>query len=322
MRVLAVLVILAAAVLSGCGYAGEPLPPALSRPMRVTDLQAVERGENIAVQFTVPKRTTEDLAIQGSPDIELRVGVVNGSGFDADSWQRNSDRITGIATDQPVAKVSIPVSRYAAKNVVIGVNVRGPRGISAGWSNFVSLPVVRALPKPEGLSASDANDAVTLTWQAAAASFRLYRKTVESAAWERLAEPAKISYSDGAVEYGKTYQYYVETVQKAGTSVAVSEQSDVLTFKPVDRFPPGVPAALSAVAGARGVEVIWERNLEKDLAGYRLYRNGLRVGGDLTAPSYSDQAAQAGAKYQYQVTAVDAAGNESIKSAASEVEVP
>ena len=55
MRVLAVLVILAAAVLSGCGYAGEPLPPALSRPMRVTDLQAVERGENIAVQFTVPK---------------------------------------------------------------------------------------------------------------------------------------------------------------------------------------------------------------------------------------------------------------------------
>ena len=76
------------------------------------------------------------------------------------------------------------------------------------------------------------------------------------------------------------------------------------------------------MAGARGVEVVWDRNAEKDLAAYRLYRNGQRVGGDLTTPAYSDQAAQAGLKYQYQVSSIDVAGNESAKSTVSEVEVP
>ena len=34
----------AAALLAGCGYIGDPLPPLLNIPARVTDLTAVQRG--------------------------------------------------------------------------------------------------------------------------------------------------------------------------------------------------------------------------------------------------------------------------------------
>ena len=60
--------------LAGCGYPGEPLPPALNRPNRVVDLSAVERGEKIVIHFTLPAKTTEGLPVKQNPDIELRLG--------------------------------------------------------------------------------------------------------------------------------------------------------------------------------------------------------------------------------------------------------
>lgn len=321
MRPAALALLVAAVVLSGCSYAGEPLPPALRMPVRVTDLQATQRGASILVRFTIPKVTTEDLAIQGHPDIELRIGAIDVS-FNTEAWQRTSERVTGLTEEQFVATVVVPVAKYAGKTVVIGVNVHGPQGRTAGWSNFVSLPVVSALLRPEGLVARDAIDSVALEWHAAAGAFRVYRRTSELGEWERVAEPTKPSYSDDAIEFGKTYQYYVEAVEKAGDTAALSEQSDVISFKPHDKFAPATPAGFSAVAGARGLELVWERNIEKDLAGYRIYRDGQRLGSDMTAPSYSDQAVQTGTLYRYQVTAFDLAGNESPKSPVAEAEAP
>ena len=60
-------VVPAALLLTGCGYPGEPLPPALNRPMRVTDLSALERGAKLYVAFTMPVKTTEDQPIRTEP---------------------------------------------------------------------------------------------------------------------------------------------------------------------------------------------------------------------------------------------------------------
>ena len=86
-------------LLTGCGYIDQPLPPALRRPVIVTDLAAVERGSKIIIQFTIPKVTTEDLPLNGKEDIELRIGLPNS---DMAAWQRAADRI-------PVSPGKIPL---------------------------------------------------------------------------------------------------------------------------------------------------------------------------------------------------------------------
>ena len=88
-------------------------------------------------------------------------------------------------------------------------------------------------------------------------------------------------------------------------------------IKPKDTFPPAVPAGLSAVPGSRSIELVWERNTEKDLASYRVFRDGKQVAEGLTAPAYSDRDVKPGTKYTYQVSALDNAGNESAKIASS-----
>jgi hypothetical protein len=308
---------------TGCGYVGNPLPPALKRPVMVTDLAAVERGSKIYIHFTIPKKTTEDLPIKGQEDIELRIGVPPAP-FNMETWIHTSDRVpqTKIVPHGPLAEVELDATKYYGKTVDIAINVHGPSGRSVGWSTFQILPIVPALPKPEGLAASDAPDAVHLEWHAAAPEFRIYRKLVAVPDWQQIGTSPRASYTDPTIEYGKTYQYFVQADEKTDNTYAESDLSDVVTVKPVDKFPPAVPTGLSAITGARSIELRWDRNVEKDFASYRIYRSGNKIAEDLTAPAYSDRDAQPGQKYQYQVSAVDTAGNESAKSAGAEGTIP
>lgn len=304
--------------LTSCGYIGQPLPPALRRPVVVTDLAAVQRGSKIMIHFTVPKVTTEDLPLNGSEDIELRIGLPNS---DMAAWQRTADRIP-VSPRESLASVEWPATKWYNKTVSIAVNVHGPTGHSAGWSRPETLPVVPALPKPEALTATNAPDAVHLEWHAGAPEFRVFRRLQGDANWNQIGTSAKPSYTDNTIDYTKAYEYMVQSDQKIDTRYAESDLSDVAAIKPVDTFPPAVPSGLSPVPGTRSIELVWERNTEKDFAGYRVYRDGQKIAEGLTAPAFSDRDAKAGVKYQYQISAVDNAGNESAKSPAAEGMIP
>ena len=308
--------LLPAVVMAGCGYIGEPLPPALKRPVRVADLTAVERGSKILIQFTIPKVTTEGLPVV-DPEIELRMGTV-GETFQPDRW----DRITAVSQEKGIAKAEVPASTYEGKSLAVGVNVHGPGGKTLGWSNLVSLTVVPALETPQELAAEDGPDSIVLAWRGAAPAFRVFRKTVASPDWVRIGTSDKPAYDDTTIDYGQTYQYYVQGEQKAGEGYAESEESDVKTFKPVDKFPPAVPAGLTVVPGTRSMELVWDRNAEKDFAAYRIYRNGRLLSPTATSPAFSDQDVQPGAKYEYQVSALDTAGNESAKCTVVTAQIP
>jgi hypothetical protein len=303
---------------------GDTLPPALNRPERVQDIAAVERGPNIVVQFTVPTMTTEGLPLKNKDrDIELRVGPPGPGGFNMDEWQRTSDRIPVVVLDKvKMARVEVPAAKYYGKTVDIAVNVHGPGGHTVGWSRFAIVNVVPALPTPEALDASDAPDAVQLEWHAAAPEFRVFRKLVPDVNWTQLGTSTKPSYTDNTIEYGKTYQYQVQSVQKTEEGTAESELSDVHTFKPVDKFPPAVPVGVTAVPGTRTIELVWNRNTEKDFAGYRIYRDGMNIAEGLTAPAFTDRDVQPRVRYRYEVSAVDTAGNESARSAAVDAVIP
>jgi hypothetical protein len=310
--------------LAGCGYMGEPLPPALNRPVRVQDLAAVQRGSKIIIQFTVPTVTTEDIALKkGDRDIELRLGPPSPGGFDMQQWERTSDRIPVVMADkQPLAHLEVPAAKYYGKTLDIAVSVHGPGGRTLGWSQFAIVQVVPELPVPQALETSNAPDAVHLEWHAGAPEFRIFRKLVAEVNWAQIATSTRPSYTDNTIEYGKTYQYMVQSVQKTAEKYAESELSDVSTIRPVDTFAPAVPSGVTAVPGTRSIELVWDRNIEKDFATYRIYRDGKRVADGVTAPSFSDRDVQAKTRYQYQVSSVDNAGNESARSPAVEATIP
>ena len=76
---------------------------------------------------------------------------------------------------------------------------------------------------------------------------------------------------------------------------------------------------LTAITGTKSVELAWDPVSDADLASYRVYRNGTRIADGLQVASYSDRGVMPGAKYSYQISAVDQAGNESVRCAPIEV---
>jgi hypothetical protein len=365
-----------AVFLAGCGYAGEPKPPSLRRPAKVTDLAAVERGAKIVVTFTLPQETTEGLPITGAPDVEMRIGVVPVP-WNQEAWQASSDRIPvpawqaapaasgggsrkatkGVAKTAPgigaagasgasgarvsqasrkkAAKatasaavvltkaffsrtIQIDAAKYTGKPAVIGVRVLGPTGRDDGWST-VSLEVFPVLPVPRNVLAADAPGAVHLQWSADAPAFRIFRKQPTETDWVRVGDSTQTSFDDKSFDYGKAWQYYVQSVRQVGENWLESDPSDAITFTPADRFAPAVPAGLEAISGTRTIELVWDPVTDADLAGYRVYRNGVKIADAVLMPSFSDKDVVAGAKYSYQVSAVDLAGNESGKCAAFEI---
>src|SRR5262249_40891008 len=96
---------------------------------------------------------------------------------------------------------------------------------------------------------------------------------------------------------------------------------------PIDKFAPAVPKGLNAIIATEGVELVWDRNTESDLAGYRLYRalgDGKfeKIADVSDTPSYSDRKLESGKRYRYAVSSVDRLNNESAQSQPVEITAP
>ncbi len=309
-------------VLAGCGYVGEPLPPSLGIPERIHDLSVIERGEKLVVRFTAPAATIDGVLIRRLERAEARVGPWSESAFDAERWAAQARAIDNSLTAPGPVTLETSAREWVDREVIVAARTWGRKGRASDWSNLVVFRVVPPLARPAGLKAEAVAEGVRLTWEGPpGAAYRILRDKAELAMAE--ASP----YVDAGAVYGKTYQYAVQAVRKNGDSVAESEVSESVAITPEDRFPPAVPAGLTAVAGVQSVALSWERNTEGDLRGYYLYRSVEggpfeRVGELLEAPAASDRGIETGRRYRYAVTAVDQKGNESARSAAVEVVAP
>ncbi|MDQ6759762.1 MAG: hypothetical protein M3Z32_07855, partial [Acidobacteriota bacterium] len=195
----------AALCLTGCGYIGEPMYPALNIPKATVDLTAVERGNNLDVNFTVPALTTEGLIVKQIGGVELRIGPNPSAPFDVGNWSNAALKIEVPAPEKagPV-HVSVPVQpSFIGQDMVVGVRTIGAKGRASDWSNLVTLRVEPPLGTPADFSPSLNEKGVLLTWKApGAASFRILRKAPGEPKPTPLATAAGPQYLDTTAEYG------------------------------------------------------------------------------------------------------------------------
>lgn len=309
---------------SGCGYVGDPLPPALNIPQRIADLKAAEVGDHIEVEFTLPSLTTEGIVLPSLGGVDLRAGK-NITPFQEAQWAESA-KVIEMSSEQPgIVKKRLPAREWAGQEIVIGVRAMNTRGRTSGWSNFVILNVVEPLAKPVVKAEADP-EGVRLRWKGTAAApvYRVFRKAATDKEAVQVAEVNEAEYLDTAADFGAPYSYNVLAVNGS----ARSEASDVVEITPVDTFAPAVPQNVQVILGINTVELAWDRAADRDLRGYRVYRSVdggefEKIADLVELPSYSDKSPVAGKPHRYVISAVDQSGNESPRSASSaEIAVP
>ena len=131
----------------------------------------------------------------------------------------------------------------------------------------------------------------------------------------RLAAPGRAAeHTDDAVEFGATRCYAVRVIDYVGELEILGDASPATCVVLTDTFAPEAPTGLIAVADTDAISLVWDENVEDDLAGYVLLRGTaadatlqpLSVE-PLTESAYQDTDITPGERYVYQVRALDTA---------------
>jgi hypothetical protein len=287
--------------LTGCGYIGDPQPPALNIPLPIQDLQAAQVGGKIRLRFTIPDLTTEQLPVT-DVTVDLRGGDVP---------------IPVAARAPGVVEAEAPVTAsWVGQEIAFQVRLQNAKGRYSAPSNQVVRRVVAPVATPAGFTAKPVPNGMALQWTGAGQTWLVFRDGAQ------VASVTKAEYLDAAVEAGKSYRYQVQASMAAGTDVAVSEKTGETTVAYTDTFAPAQPAGLNVIASTNANELSWERSTEADLKHYRVWRDGVLLADAVDVPAYTDRTVESGKKYRYAVSAVDAYGNESSQSQPVEITTP
>lgn len=344
-----------AILLPGCGTPGAPQPPSLNLPDAVGDLSATRAGNQVTLAWTMPKRNTDRTMIKGEVPVhvcrrESDAGACEPAGPD----QMTAPGASGTYTDTLPAAFTAGVARP----ITYFIELRNPKGRSAGLSNAATVLAGAAPAAIEGLKTEVRKQGVVLSWtpDGENTAVRLERKLLtpapkvergplaplpEAEKQDLLVEPtADHSQAiDKTVRFDERYEYRAQRVTRVEVNGKMLELdgafSPAVQVEVKDVFPPSVPTGLVAVAtvgengAAPAIDLSWQPVTDPDVAGYIVYRregsgDWVRVssGTPIVQPAFHDPQVKAGTTYQYAVTAVDKAGHESAKSAETQETVP
>jgi len=159
-----------------------------------------------------------------------------------------------------------------------------------------------------------ADNTPTFDLTGASPYFRFYRGGTKLSGDYETANPYTLTAQADA-----TYNYQVTAVDAAGNESALSPGLSVTidTVAPAAPSPPDLQAASDS--GVSSIDNVTADNTPTfDLTGaspyFRFYRGGTKISGDYETANPYTLGTQADATYNYQVSAVDLAGNESAKS--------
>lgn len=314
--------------LTGCGYVGPVLPPSPDIPNPVTDLHAIQKGDELDINFSVPPRTTDSLLIKHYTDIDLAVGPAE-TPFDFDKWSASAQHFelpSPPPTDpdaprpQPVSK-TLPAKEWMGKHIVVAVRTSMKKEDHfSQWSNRALLDVIEPLAAPAAkVEATKAGYLLTWPEEGAGVHYLIFRRGPSDKLPVQIGATDDPLYVDGTAQWDTPYTYTVI----AEKGVAQSEPSKEMAVNHPDTFAPEVPTSVTALAGPDSIEISWSRSPDTNLKGYYVYRstNGgdfTRLGDIVNVPTFSDTKVEHGKSYRYEISAVSQKGFESAKSRPTE----
>lgn len=217
--------------------------------------------------------------------------------------------------------------RYAIRFV----NAQGQK---AAFSNFLIIePTAKTAEAPSDLKAKTTEQAIVLNWNAPNKNvdgstpanilgYNIYRFTdkAENAKALNQSPITQTEFSDKTFEFNKEYSYFVRTVSLGkNTEPVESSESNTIKILPKDTFAPAAPTAITIAAAPNVLSIFFAVNLEKDIAGYRVYRTtdanlpkadwSLLTAELLETNTFQDKTVESGKTYFYYLVAIDKAGN-------------
>ncbi|MFF9034537.1 PA14 domain-containing protein [Streptomyces sp. NPDC014892] len=229
----------------------------------------------------------------------------------------------GTTTVSKTVNLTIPAGKHTLR--VDYVNWTGSAKVKFTYTPRTSATVDKVKPlTPAGLAMAydQATGKAKLSWaknkEMDLRGYRVYRRTEGGAFAEPMTTTTGTSFTDATLPVtGARYHYVVRALDQAGNESQSTAEKAVTT---VDRVAPGVPQGVDITDTSEdgGIRVGW--TAVTGASSYRVYRAASADGtytrvGTTDQLSYRDASTEQGVTYHYRVTAVDAAGNESARSA-------
>jgi hypothetical protein len=331
-------------------------------PTPPKDLTANRVGDDVHLHWTMPKNTTDKVALKGDQRAHFCwVGESKPTlPFDPKSCKPAGDGMFPPGKPaEATAHMPAELTAGSPRAVAYFVELQNHVGKTAGPSNIGWVAAGAAPPAATGLQVEARPEGTVLHWGPAPSQphmvLRIRRELVPKPKGPKQKQEPGLPPPDQQileVDLDKTdpgealdrdapldhvWKYSVERVLRLEIDKQALEitsaPSETVTIDAKDVFPPAVPSGLVAVADAQAhaIDCSWSPDTNADLAGYVVFRRDETAGTavervspktPLVAPSFTDTGVVPGHRYAYTVTAVDQDGNESAHSTEAEEELP
>jgi fibronectin type 3 domain-containing protein len=219
-----------------------------------------------------------------------------------------------VSTDTLVDSGLAAGTRYYYK--ITAKNIAGESGPSF-IKNAITIPATPAGAGAAGIS----NSCIVIAWPAVtgAASYKIYRNTVDTGAFQLTGSATRDTFSDTSLSAATTYYYKISAVNSSGES-GPSASCSAITKKL--RTPNNVSAA---AVSSSGITIIWPA--VAGAASYTVYRSTIDTGtysviDSVATDTFSDTSLIAGATYFYKIRAVDSSGESGLSAPFTVITIP